>query len=66
MPARITTPVNDTRFYGLNFGSPGLCYRLKGEGAHAFDERTRLAHQKRTTLGIAAFIVNWCGTRPAV
>jgi acetylornithine deacetylase len=64
MPARITTAVNDTRFYGLYFGIPGLCYGPKGEGAHAFDERTDLAHLKRTTLAIAAFIADWCGTRP--
>ncbi|WP_431272333.1 ArgE/DapE family deacylase [Dankookia sp. P2] len=32
MPARITTAVNDTRFYGLYFGIPGLCYGPKGEG----------------------------------
>ncbi|MFZ4410249.1 MAG: ArgE/DapE family deacylase [Paracraurococcus sp.] len=64
MPARITTAVNDTRFYGLYFGIPGLCYGPKGEGAHAFDERTELAHLKRTTLAIAAFIADWCGTRP--
>jgi acetylornithine deacetylase len=64
MPARITTAVNDTRFYGLYFGIPGLCYGPKGEGAHAFDERTELAHLKKTTLAIAAFIADWCGTRP--
>lgn len=62
MPARITTAVNDTRFYGLYFGIPGLCYGPKGEGAHAFDERTDLAHLKKTTLAIAAFIADWCGT----
>jgi acetylornithine deacetylase len=65
MPARITTAVNDTRFYGLYFGIPGLCYGPKGEGAHAFDERTELAHLKKTTLAIAAFIADWCGTRQA-
>ncbi|MFC7691986.1 ArgE/DapE family deacylase [Paeniroseomonas aquatica] len=32
MPARITTAVNDTRFYGLYFGIPGLCYGPKGRG----------------------------------
>jgi acetylornithine deacetylase len=63
MPARITTAVNDTRFYGLYFGIPGLCYGPLGEGAHAFDERTNLAHLERTTLAIAAFIAAWCGVR---
>jgi acetylornithine deacetylase len=65
MPARITTAVNDTRFYGLYFGMPGLCYGPRGEGAHAFDERTELAHLQKTTLAIAAFVAEWCGVRPA-
>jgi acetylornithine deacetylase len=63
MPARITTAVNDTRFYGLYFGIPGLCYGPKGEGAHAFDERTNLEHLRKTTLAIACFIAEWCGVR---
>lgn len=63
MEARITTAVNDTRFYGLYFGIPGLCYGPKGEGAHAFDERTNLAQLEKTTLSIAAFIAGWCGVR---
>jgi len=64
MPARITTAVNDTRFYGRYFNIPGLCYGPLGEGAHAFDERTNLAHLQRTTLAIAAFIADWCGVQP--
>ena len=64
MPARITTAVNDTRFYGLYFNIPGLCYGPLGEGAHAFDKRTNLEHLKLTTLAIAAFIADWCGARP--
>lgn len=64
MGARITTAVNDTRFYGLYFGIPALCYGPKGEGAHAFDERTNLAHLKTTTLAMAAFVADWCGLRP--
>jgi acetylornithine deacetylase len=64
MGARITTAVNDTRFYGLYFGIPALCYGPKGEGAHAFDERTDLAHLKTTTLAMAAFVADWCGLRP--
>ena len=64
MEARVSTAVNDTRFYGRYFGIPGLCYGPKGEGAHAFDERTNLEQLKKTTLSIAAFIADWCGTRP--
>ena len=63
MQARLGTGVNDTRFYGLYYGIPGLCYGPAGEGAHAFDERAHLPTLKRTTLAIAAFIADWCGTR---
>jgi acetylornithine deacetylase len=63
MPERRSTAVNDTRFYGLYFGIPGLCYGPKGEGAHAFDERTSLADLATCTLTIAAFIADWCGVR---
>ncbi len=63
MKARLGTGVNDTRFYGLYFGMPGLCYGPKGEGAHAFDERAHLPTLKRTTLTIATFIADWCGVR---
>lgn len=64
MPERRSTAVNDTRFYGLYFGIPGLCYGPKGEGAHAFDERTSLADLRTCTLTLAAFIAAWCGVRP--
>jgi len=64
MEERRSTAVNDTRFYGLYFGIPGLCYGPKGEGSHAFDERTDLEHLRKTTLAIAAFIADWCGVRP--
>ena len=63
MQSHLSTGVNDTRFYGLYYGMPGLCYGPAGEGAHAFDERMNLAALKRTTLAIAAFVVDWCGTR---
>jgi acetylornithine deacetylase len=64
MEERRTTAVNDTRFYGLYYGIPGLCYGPKGEGAHAFDERTDLEELRRCTLTIAAFIADWCGVTP--
>jgi acetylornithine deacetylase len=63
MPERRSTAVNDTRFYGLYFGIPALCYGPKGEGAHGFDERTSLADLGTCTLTIAAFIADWCGLR---
>lgn len=65
LQARVATGVNDTRFYGLYYGITGLCYGPTGEGAHAFDERAFLPDLKRTTLSIAAFIADWCGTTPS-
>ncbi len=46
------------------FGIPGLCYGPKGEGVHAFDERTALDDLRRCTLTIVAFIAEWSGTAP--
>ena len=63
MKSRVGTGVNDTRFYGLYYGIPGLCYGPSGQGAHAFDERAHLPDLKKTTLAIAAFNADWCGTR---
>lgn len=61
MEERLSTAVNDTRYYGRTYGIPGLCYGPRGEGAHGFDERTDLDFLKRTTLAIAAFAADWCG-----
>ncbi len=64
MTERRTTAVNDTRYYGRYYDIPALCYGPKGEVAHGFDERTSLEDLRRCTLTIAAFIADWCGTRP--
>ncbi|WPB86871.1 ArgE/DapE family deacylase [Sediminicoccus rosea] len=64
MGARITTAVNDTRFYGLYFDMPALCYGPKGENNHGFDERTNLEQLRTTTLAMACFIADWCGLQP--
>ena len=61
-----STGVADSRMYGLYYNMPGICYGPAGEGAHAFDERAYLPNLKQTTLAIAAFIADWCGTRPAL
>lgn len=53
--------MNDTRYYGRYFATPALCYGPKGEGAHAFDERTSLADLKTCTQTMARFIASWCG-----
>ena len=64
MPERRTTAVNDARYYGLYFNTPGLCYGPKGEVAHGFDERTSIEDLRTCTRTIAAYIATWCGLRP--
>jgi acetylornithine deacetylase len=61
MKSRLSTAVNDTRYYNLYQHIPALCYGPAGEGLHGFDERADLANLKQTTLVIAAFIAAWCG-----
>jgi acetylornithine deacetylase len=62
MTARLGTAVNDTRFYDLYYNVKALCYGPGGQGSHGFDERADLAMLKQTTLIIAGFIADWCGT----
>lgn len=64
MQARTSTAVNDTRFYGLYHRMPALCYGPRSDNIHGFDERAHLETLRQTTLAIAAFIADWCGTRP--
>jgi acetylornithine deacetylase len=64
MPERRTTAVNDARYYGLYFNTPGLCYGPKGEVAHGFDERTSIEDLRTCTRTIATYIATWCGLRP--
>lgn len=65
MGARLSTAVNDTRYYGLDFGMPALCYGPRGEGIHGFDERAEVESLKATTLAIAGFVADWCGVTPS-
>jgi acetylornithine deacetylase len=64
MGERYSTAVNDTRFYGVYYGIPALCYGPTGGGMHGFNEWADLPSAKRTTLTIAAFIADWCRLRP--
>ena len=63
MQERRSTAVNDTRFYGLYHRIPALCYGPRGENHHGFDERGHLDTLRQTTLAVALFIADWCGTR---
>ncbi|TPG60434.1 ArgE/DapE family deacylase [Roseomonas nepalensis] len=65
MEERLSTAVNDTRYYGRYYAMPALCYGPGGEGNHGFDERTNLDLLRKTTLSIAGFIADWCGVEEA-
>lgn len=60
---RLSTAVNDTRYYCVDYGIPALCYGPYGIGPHAFNERVELESIRKTTLSIALFVANWCGLR---
>jgi len=60
MRERLSTAVDDTRFYNHYDRIPALCYGPSGEGLHGFDERASLASLKETTLVLALFIFEWC------
>jgi acetylornithine deacetylase len=62
---RMSTAVNDTRYYAVDYGIPALCYGPYGVGPHAFDERVDLDSVRKTTLSIALFVAQWCGLRAA-
>lgn len=64
MEERLSTAVNDTRYYAVDYGIPALCYGPYGLGPHAFDERVDLDSVRKTTLSIALFVAQWCGLRP--
>jgi len=61
MEARISTAVNDTRYYAHGGGMAALCYGPSGKGMHGFDERANLDSLKTTTRILALFIAGWCG-----
>ncbi|WP_205758680.1 hypothetical protein, partial [Lactobacillus crispatus] len=60
---RLSTAVNDTRYYGVDYGIPALCYGPYGIGPHAFNERVDLDRVRKTALSIALFVAHWCGLR---
>lgn len=61
MEARISTAVNDTRYYAHGGGMAALCYGPSGKGMHGFDERADLDNLKTTTRILTLFVANWCG-----
>jgi acetylornithine deacetylase len=58
---RISTALNDSRFYGLYYGIPAFCYGPTGEKSHGFNERVNIESIRETTKAIAIFVASWCG-----
>jgi acetylornithine deacetylase len=59
------TALTDTRFYGLDYGIPALCFGAKAEAMHGFNERVELDSLKKVTKTLALFIAGWCGVEAA-
>ncbi len=55
------TALTDTRFYGLDYGIPALCFGARAENIHGFNERVDLDSVKKVTKTLALFIAGWCG-----
>ncbi len=59
------TALTDTRFYGLNFDIPSLCFGASGGAMHGFNEYVDLDSLRQSTKATALFIAEWCGVEPA-
>lgn len=59
------TALTDTRFYGLDYGIPALCFGARAENIHGFDERVDLDSLRKVTTTLALFVAGWCGVEAA-
>lgn len=57
----VFTALTDTRFYGLNYGIPSLCFGASGAAMHGFNEYVDLDSLRQSTKATALFIAEWCG-----
>jgi len=57
----VFTALTDTRFYGLNYNIPSLCFGATGAAMHGFNEYVELDSLRQTTRTMALFIAEWCG-----
>jgi acetylornithine deacetylase len=55
------TALTDTRFYGLNYNIPSLCFGASGAAMHGFNEYVDLDSLRKSTKATALFIAEWCG-----
>jgi acetylornithine deacetylase len=65
VPDLVFTALTDTRFYGLNYGIPSLCFGATGEAIHGFNEYVDLESLRKSTKATALFIAEWCGVEQA-
>jgi acetylornithine deacetylase len=61
----VFTALTDTRFYGLNYNIPSLCFGASGEAMHGFNEHVDLESLRQSTKATALFIAEWCGLEKA-
>jgi acetylornithine deacetylase len=59
------TALTDTRFYGLNYNIPSLCFGATGAALHGFNEYVDLDSLRKSTKATALFIAEWCGVESA-
>jgi acetylornithine deacetylase len=57
----VFTALTDTRFYGLNYNIPSLCFGASGAAMHGFNEYVDLESLRQSTKTTALFIAQWCG-----
>lgn len=55
------TALTDTRFYGLDYNIPSLCFGASGAAMHGFNEYVDLESLRKSTKATALFIAEWCG-----
>ena len=61
----VFTALTDTRFYGLNYNIPSLCFGAAGAAMHGFNEYVDLASLRQATKTMALFVADWCGVEPS-
>jgi acetylornithine deacetylase len=61
----VFTALTDTRFYGLDYDIPSLCFGASGAAMHGFNEYVDLESLRKSTKATALFIAEWCGVETA-
>ena len=65
MEDRAFTALTATRFSGLNYDIPSLCFGASGAAMHGFNEYVELDSLLKSTKATALFIAEWCGVEKA-